>query len=205
MRRWFLLSTRASVRSDTRQHFLHAPITVLLRGIFWRYDIHKFCSTLFDLYEAIVINYCNVKGRWKQKQINQPKAWASFHLKFSFRVCQDSEGNWLKLPALQMEKVWLQKILAWVLSSFRAPEPTESGYNVPLVPPSRRPYAPGPGRHLLGVADWLLSQFLCLEAPDSWPKSSWKCGGGVSKSTKYFLQKLASNAGCETLLVFALK
>jgi len=63
MRPWFLLNTQASVRSDAGQHFLHVAITVLLRGIYRRYEIHKFCSTLFDVYEVIVTNYCKVKGR----------------------------------------------------------------------------------------------------------------------------------------------
>jgi len=39
------------------------------------------------------------------------KSWASLHLKIQFRICQDFRGeSWLKLPALQMEKINLALI-----------------------------------------------------------------------------------------------
>ena len=50
MRRWFLLNTRASVRSETSHTRL---TTLLLRGNCRRYAIHKLCSTLFDVYKVI--------------------------------------------------------------------------------------------------------------------------------------------------------
>jgi len=59
MRRWFLLNILASVRSDSTPYM--QLITVLLRGIYRRYAIHKLCSTLFDVYKVMLTIFCNVK------------------------------------------------------------------------------------------------------------------------------------------------
>jgi len=57
-------------------------ITVLLRGIYRRYAIHKLCSTLFEVYEVIVTNNCNVKEDDNKNKLTSQKAGHIFIKKF---------------------------------------------------------------------------------------------------------------------------
>ena len=96
------------------------------------------------MHEVIITNYCNPKMTTKT---NKPaKSLGKFLFKiFISDLSRFQRGNWLHYQRCRWRKrpliwAWLQKILACVLSSSRAPEPSGPRYNVPLVPPSRRPW-----------------------------------------------------------------
>jgi len=117
MWRWFLLNTRASVRSDSTSYM--RLIRVLLHGIYRGYTAQN----------LLIVIWCGwgnnhkllqPEGRWQQKQINQPKAGQVFIQNFDFGFVKILVGKLLKLPAaLQMEKATINLGLVKVNLSVR--------------------------------------------------------------------------------------
>jgi len=100
--------------------------------------------------------------------------------KFLFKILisylsRFQRGNWLQYQRCWWAKrpliwAWLQKILACVLSPSRAPERTGPRYNVPLVPPARRPWS-------LAELPRSLGGINALKLPLDQPLEEWTIAG----------------------------